>query len=313
MSSELDLSECEREPLSSLGFVQSHGCLIAFGDDRLASHASANVAASLGIGADLVLKRELKQFCPAANLVALERLLPQLGEGKPVHFPWEHFRSEQPARQRTAWLHRRQQLFVLEVEDFDAGQEIPRGMGGAALREFLKNACEAPSIQILAQLTADACAAIAGYTRVMIYQFHEDWSGQVIAENRQPEAEPYLGLRYPASDIPSQARQLYTVNLLRVVVDTHSTPIPILADSRSPRIDLTYSILRSVSPYHIEYLRNMQVTATLTASLMVDGRLWGMIACHHSTSKAVTPALRDAAALIAETVSLRSRSGKRSA
>jgi len=274
------------------------------------SHASANVATLLGIGADQVLKRELKQFCPAANVGAIERLLPQLAEGKPAHFPWEHFHSEhfhpeQAARQRTTWLHRRQQLFVLEVEDFDAGQEISRGTGSAALREFLKNACESPSIQILAKMSADAFASIADYDRVMIYQFHEDWSGQVIAENRKPEAEPYLGLRYPASDIPSQARQLYTVNLLRVVVDAHSTPIPILADPHSPQIDLTHSILRSVSPYHIEYLRNMQVTATLTASLMVDGRLWGMIACHHSTAKAVTPALRNLAALIAETVSLR--------
>ena len=228
---------------------------------------------------------ELKQFCPAANLVALDRLLPQLTDGKPIHLPWEYFRPEQPARGRTAWLHRRHQLFLLEVEDVDAGQEILPGTGGADLREFLKNACDVPSIQVLAKLGADACALISGYDRVMIYQFHGDWSGQVIAEHRKPEAEPYLGLRYPASDIPSQARQLYVVNLLRAVVDAHSLPIPIVSDPRSPRIDLTYSILRSVSPYHIEYLRNMQVTATLTASLMVEGRLWGMIACHHPAPK----------------------------
>lgn len=305
MRSEPDLSECEREPLSTLGFVQSHGCLIGFGQDRLVSHVSANLATFLGIGADEVLQRGLRQFCPPANWAELERLLPQLAEGKPVHFPWEHFRSEEPARQRTAWLHRRHPLFVLEIENCDIGPDIPPETGGATLREFLKNACTASSIQILAKWTADACAAVSGYGRVMLYQFHEDWSGQVIAEHRTAEAEPYLGLRYPASDIPSQARQLYTANLLRVVVDAHSAPIPILANPHTPAIDLTHSILRSLSPYHIEYLRNMQVTATLSASLMVDGRLWGMIACHHFRAKAVTAALRDAMALMAETVSLR--------
>ena len=305
MSSELDLSECEQEPLCTLGFIQSHGCLVAFGMDQVVSHVSANVQTLLGTGPDQVLKRELKQFCPAASLVAIQRLLPELADDKPIHFAWEHFRAEQPVRQRTAWLHRRGPLFVLEVENFDGIPEIPPETDGAALREFLKKACDAPSIQILAKLTTDACALISGYDRVMVYQFHEDWSGQVIAEQRKPDAEPYLGLRYPASDIPSQARRLYTVNLLRAIVDAHSMPTPILADSRSPQIDLTHSILRSVSPYHIEYLRNMQVTGSLSASLMTDGRLWGMIACHHARAKAVTSGLRDALGVIAETVSLR--------
>jgi light-regulated signal transduction histidine kinase (bacteriophytochrome)/ActR/RegA family two-component response regulator len=263
------------------------------------SYISSNAAGFFGLETAGIFNRKLAQFCSEANLASLELRIPHLTAGIVERFRWGH-----RSRDYSAWLHLNANLFVLELEDCDPREKISPEAAGAAL-EFLKSAPETIAIPALAQMSADAFARVSGYDRVMVYQFHEDCSGQVIAEHRSADAEPYLGLRYPASDIPSQARRLYTVALLRVVSDARSTPANIVADPNSPPLDLTYSILRSVSPYHIEYLRNMHVTASLTASLMVDGRLWGLLACHHSTGKRVLPALRDVAARFAAAISSR--------
>ena len=300
MNEEIDFSECEREPLRTLGLIQSHGCLLAFGHDRKVLHVSENARHYFGVGPEEILHRELSQFCSAQNLAAVQGFLPALKNGVVERFAWED--SSQPCR---AWLHVSHDLFVLELESRDQADEIQPEAAATALRVFLQSAAGANSVQVLAQQSADAFASIAAYDRVMIYQFHEDWSGQVIAEHRTPPAEPYQGLRYPATDIPSQARQLYILNRLRVIRDAHALPTAILTASGSETVDLTHAVLRSMSQYHIEYLRNMNVSATLTASLMVNGRLWGLIACHHLTSKAAPAWVRDAATLIAETVSAR--------
>ena len=264
------------------------------------SYFSANATSFLGIEPDRILNRELNELCSPANLAVLESHLPNVAGGGLERFVWEHL-----SRKYVAWLHLIGNLFILELENCDDPiEELSAARYDTASQEFEKIAQEANSIELLAQASADAFARISGYHRVMIYRFSEDWSGQVIAEHRRPEADPFVGLHYPASDIPRQARELYTVNLLRVVVDTDSTPTAIVSDPRTPSIDLTHSILRSVSPYHIEYLLNMGVAATMTASLMVNGQLWGLIACHHSTGKPVNPRLRDAALLIARTLSL---------
>ncbi len=300
MNQEIDFSECEREQLRTLGFIQSHGCLLAFGPDQKVSHASANTSHSFGRAPEEILHRDIRGFCSEENAAALERLLPFLREGRVEKLNWHH--SSQPL---VGWLHLHQGVYVLELESSGFTAQIEPEAATATMEAFLESASHATNVQTLAQQAADAFADIAGYDRVMVYRFQEDWSGQVIAERRTPAVEPFLGLHYPATDIPSQARQLYSLNLLRVLQDVHSVPVAILAAPSSGPLDLTYGILRSMSEYHIEYLRNLNVGATLTASLMVDGRLWGMMACHHLTSKAAPVWVRDAAKLIGTTVSTR--------
>jgi light-regulated signal transduction histidine kinase (bacteriophytochrome) len=273
---------------------------VAFGQDRRVSHASANVPRFFGIAPEEMLGRELSHFCSAGNLRGMERTLLDLREGVVERTAWES--SFEPCQ---AWLHVNRKVNILELEGNSPLEEDRPQAAAALMRDFLQGAASANSLQILTQQSAETFARIAAYDRVMIYRFHEDWSGQVIAEHRDPHAEPYLGLRYPASDIPAQARELYTTNLLRALRNVDSAPEAILAAPGSGTLDLTYAILRSMSPYHVEYLRNMNVGATLSASLMVDGRLWGLIACHHSTSKAFPAWIREAAATIATTVSTR--------
>ncbi len=125
---------------------------------------------------------------------------------------------------------------------------------------------------------------MTGFDRVMVYRFAQDDSGEVIAESTHAGVESFLGLHYPASDIPRQARGLYERNWLRIIPDVEAVPSPIqpTLDSAGKPLDLSQSVLRSVSPIHIEYLENMGVRASMSVSILREGRLWGLFACHHN-------------------------------
>jgi diguanylate cyclase (GGDEF)-like protein/PAS domain S-box-containing protein len=149
---------------------------------------------------------------------------------------------------------------------------------------------------------------LSGYDRVMMYQFDQQWDGEVIAESKSQEMLSYLGNHFPASDIPAQARALYTKNLVRLIADVDATPeyiTPSLEPKTGLPLDMTYSALRHLSPIHLQYLRNMGVQATLTISLIQNGKLWGLIACHHTTAKNIPLRARELYEFIGKTVSLK--------
>ena len=141
----------------------------------------------------------------------------------------------------------------------------------------------------------------------MVYRFRHDDAGEVIAESRADDLEPFLGLRFPASDIPAQARTLYVRNRIRVIPDANYVAVPILpgVDASGAPLDLSQHALRSVSPVHCEYLRNMGVAASMSLSIVSGGRLWGLIACHHREPRLVPPSVRAAADMFSLFVSMR--------
>lgn len=147
---------------------------------------------------------------------------------------------------------------------------------------------EAKNIAELCENAVVITKKIFKYHRVMIYKFDEQWNGEVIAEDREKDMEPWLGLHYPATDIPAQSRELFLKHRLRVITDVNYSPVPIVPEI-SPLtgqpLDISGSGLRAVSPIHIEYLQNMGVGASLSAAIVVKGKLWGLIACHHKTEK----------------------------
>ncbi len=153
---------------------------------------------------------------------------------------------------------------------------------------------------------ADEVRRVTGFDRVMVYRFLQDGSGVVDAEARGEDVESFLGLHYPASDIPRQARELYLHNWIRLIPNARYTPAPILpADdprTRTP-LDLSHSLIRSVSPIHLEYLANMGVVASMSLSIIMDGKLWGLIACHHRTPRFLSHRLRMACELFAQMAS----------
>jgi chemotaxis family two-component system sensor kinase Cph1 len=154
-------------------------------------------------------------------------------------------------------------------------------------------------VEALLQLAVEQVRALTGFDRVMAYRFRQDDSGEVVAEARLESLVPYLGQRYPASDIPAQARRLYILNTLRMIGDVNAVPVPVLG-SAATALDLSHSVLRSVSPVHIEYLQNMRVGGSMSVSILVNGRLWGMLACHHMGAKHVPYAIRMSCDVLAQ-------------
>ena len=203
--------------------------------------------------------------------------------------------------------HRHDGMLIVELEP--APEPVPLDPLGfdTHIRRPLARIRAASDVQELARVTAIEVRKISGFERVMIYRFDPEWNGEVMAEAVGPSLVSYLGLRYPASDIPSQARQLFLLNCIRTIVDVDATQVPIVPEAgpgpgpgagagagagAGRPLDLTYSVLRSASPIHLEYLRNMAVKSSLTISLVVEGHLWGMIACHHHEPRPVSHLIR---------------------
>ena len=158
------------------------------------------------------------------------------------------------------------------------------------------------------RLWIDSVAHIAMGRDKRAYRFLHDDSGHIVAERRKPELETFLGLRYPATDIPVQARRLFTLNRLRFIPDLGYRPA-VLEPSCGPKapdpLDLSQSMLRTVSPVHVEYLQNMGITASMSVSIVVGGSLWGLFACHHYGGARLVPhAVRVACTLLAQVVSV---------
>ena len=165
----------------------------------------------------------------------------------------------------------------------------------------------ASSLEQLLQVATDAIRTLTGFDRVMAYRFLPDGSGSVSAESKRAQLAPYLHLRYPAGDIPAQARRLYVLNAIRHIANVKEAPVPIepaIVRATGKPLNLTHSTLRSVSPIHIEYLTNMGVAASMSVSIVVDGKLWGLIACHHMEPLSVPHAVRVSCTVLAQVLSI---------
>jgi two-component system, chemotaxis family, sensor kinase Cph1 len=159
-------------------------------------------------------------------------------------------------------------------------------------KRFIYHTERADNLVALCRDIADETRLITGYDRVMVYRFDKNNDGEVVAESKSDDLESWLGLHYPHTDIPVQARELYVRNHIRMIADVNYVPVPLFArdegSKQAETLDLSLSFLRSVSPIHIEYLKNMVVGATFSISLIHNKKLWGLISCHHATPK-ITP------------------------
>ena len=192
---------------------------------------------------------------------------------------------------------------IIELERAGASVDLSR-----YLEQGLQTIIAAASLRTLCDETARIFKALTGYHRVMIYRFDDQGHGEVFSEEREPDREAYLGNRYPASDIPQIARRLYERNRIRVLVDVEYAPVPLiprLSPISGDELDMSLCFLRSSSPIHVQYLKNMGVRATLVVSLMVSGRLWGLVSAHHYVPRFVHFEERAVCELLAEAVATR--------
>ena len=275
------LTDCDREAIHTPGRIQSFGALIAVDPDWIVTHVSANVRVFLGISAVEIIGRPLGQFLTAQSLTTMKDCLQDIETPDVVDRLFGLQVTTAPDLFDVA-LHRSGGLTVLEFEN--AMPHATRDISGR-VRQMIARLARDRSVTALCQLAVNEIRTLTGMDRVMAYRFEADGSGTVIAEAKAPQKETFLGLRYPASDIPKQARALYTRNLLRVIGDVGDRGIPILAAAGPDDmpLDLSLSTTRAVSPIHLEYLRNMGVGASLSVSILRRDGLWGLFACHHDT------------------------------
>lgn len=191
-----------------------------------------------------------------------------------------------------------------EILELESGQAPPFGAGHDMLMQTMAQLAVVDSVQAVAEVLMHAVAWVTGYDRVMLYQFLPGWHGKVVAEVLKPGVDGFLGLHFPAEDIPANARRLYQIKRQRVIADVEAEPVPVLATGKGLEIDLTWSELRAVHPTHIQYLRNMGVGASFSVSVMVGGQLWGLIACHHLAPRRVSFASRQLCDQIAAVASI---------
>ncbi|MFE7059571.1 ATP-binding protein [Streptomyces californicus] len=335
VSQEFDLSQCVREPIHLLGGVQSYGALVAARlDDAVVDTVSRNAADVLGRAAGELVGRPFTELIgdeqwalamESASVVedAVGPAAPgpdggaapggQDGGGGqaggagggqdgpassgvlPMTLAGE---GEGGPRSYDVTVHRSGGLLVLEFE--------PRATGGPfvfqnfypKVRRALQKLQGASDVTECCAAAVREVQALTGYDRVVAYRFDgRDGPGQVIAEARNEGREPWLGLWFPASDIPPQARRLYARNWIRVIGDVDDRTaglLPELREETGRPLDLSASVLRTVSGYHLEYLRNIGVASSMSVSLLHDGELWGLIACHGDEPRLLTPEVRAA-------------------
>ncbi|BCW87009.1 hypothetical protein sos41_01350 [Alphaproteobacteria bacterium SO-S41] len=299
----VDLTNCDREPIHIPGGIQPHGTLLVCDPTctTLLRHA-ANAPALLGLG-DAALN--------GSPLVAV------LGPDVVHTIRNALARSQDPSRPALIFALQagpQNRAFDVSVHRFKGNailefEPVPDSDHGSALeltRTLTGRLGRISNIEDLVHAAARLTRSLLGYDRVMIYRFGHDGAGQVIAESRQATLEPFIGQFFPASDIPQQARALYLKNTIRVISDANFQPVPLVPvlDAGGEPLDLSHAHLRSVSPIHCEYLRNMSVAASMSVSIIVGGELWGLIACHHYKPRVLSLVKRMAAEMFGEFFSL---------
>jgi two-component system, chemotaxis family, sensor kinase Cph1 len=307
----IDLDNCAREPIHIPGSIQPRGVLVVLREPDLEiRQVSANVPDLLGRSVDDVLGRHLSALLGAEQAARVEQAASAFGELRQRN-PLEcQIEVGGELRAFDAIL-RREPGGVLLVELEIAYGERPFSFPNTyqAVRSSVEELNQASTLTELYNTTARAVRDLTGFDRVMVYRYDDHYNGEVVAESKRDDLNPFLGLHYPSTDIPAQARALYEKNWIRLISDVNYTPTP-LVPSVDPEtgapLDLTYATLRSVSPIHVEYLQNMGVHASMSISLLRRGRLWGLIACHHYAGPHLPPfGTRAAAEFLGSTLSLR--------
>jgi len=296
-----DLTECDREPITRMDRIQNFAFLVALANDWTIVRTSENIGDYFKVGPEKMLGARFDTFIGETALHDIRNrmaILPStggerifgvsLGKGLPTADLSIHFQDD---------------LLIIEGERSQKGERMEAASMVRAMSAYL---AKVPSLDKFHRDAARQVLALTGFDRVMIYRFDHDDHGEVIAEATRADSESFLGLHYPASDIPKQARALYLRNPFRIIADVNAPTLELLppANAVLGPIDLSLAVSRAVSPVHLEYLRNMGVGASLSISIIVEQRLWGLIACHALSPRLPSFIMRTASELLGSMYSM---------
>ncbi|KLE34625.1 HWE histidine kinase domain-containing protein [Aurantiacibacter luteus] len=299
---QVDLSSCDREPIHQLGHIQGFGALIAVTADWIVAFRSVNVGEIVQPRGEIAIGDRLAEHF---SQDAMQAIRSRAADAHDMGIVERVFGIDllKDGRLFDIAVHVSGSYVIIEIEP---GSSEGTAELSSSLRPLMDKLQKSSSIEQLCVEAAAQLKRFLGFDRVMVYRFHPDQSGEVVAEAREPHLEPFEGLRYPKTDIPAQARALYLRNLFRIIADIAEEPVPIepaLSIGGEP-LDLSMSTLRAVSPIHIEYLRNMGVGASLSISIVIDGKLWGLFACHHYSPMPLSYPKRTMAELFSQLFSM---------
>ena len=307
---EVDLTNCEREAIHIPGAIQPHGVLLVLKEPELIIlQSSKNTQELLGIDYNEIINHKLNKIIDESQVEKIKYILnnqEQTDIANPINLL-----VKTPKKGEIFWdgiIHRRDGFLILELEQkYYQDSNISFFSFYYLVRNSTYKLQSASNFKELIKFVVNEIRKITEFDRVMVYKFHDDMSGEVIAEDKQKDLESFLGLHYPATDIPIQARKLYTLNWLRLIPDINYQPVEIFPQDNpitNQPLDLSFSVLRSVSPLHVEYIQNMGVRGTLCISLIKEQKLWGLIACHHYSPKFVSYEVRKACEFIGQVMSV---------
>jgi two-component system, chemotaxis family, sensor kinase Cph1 len=296
----IDLTECDREPIHVPSAVQPHGTLLVV-DPALERLIQAGVGAErlIPLSSSPLGQRLTEILGVAAGIVGsavssrepvyISSLVPEPAAGADIDIT----------------AHRSHGLIIIEIERAFAARPSAAHMLGC-VRSISAALQVGPELLDTCRCATRELRRLTGFARVMIYRFLKDGTGYVIAEDKDAGLPTFLNHHYPASDIPKQARELYVRNVVRVIPDVNYTPVPLapqICPATGGPLDMSDCILRNVSPIHIQYLKNMNVNASMSVSIVRDCALWGLVACHHTSPKPVSYEVREVCKHVAQILS----------
>jgi light-regulated signal transduction histidine kinase (bacteriophytochrome) len=306
----IDTTNCDREPIHIPGSIQPHGVLVLLAEpDRSVLQVSENSGELLGPSPAEVLGQPLERLLGADAARNIETSLARVrvqDTARPVLLRTVRSAGGGVERVFHALVHRTAGGLVLELELARADEPVIDIH--TLVDAFTIEAEQAASTAELCQVVAAHTRRMTGFDRVLVYQFDEQWNGTVVGEDGNGRLPALLDHRFPASDIPAQARELYRINRTRIIPDAGYRPVPLtpaVSPATGKPLDMTFSTLRSVSPVHVEYMRNMETAASMSVSILRDGKLWGLISCHHAEPRSISFPARGACDLLARAFSLR--------
>jgi len=307
----IDLTACEQEPIRIPGTIQPHGILLVLEPGELKLlQASVNADILFAGGVNAALGKPLARCWDDVDPALLDDLEQRVPENGIAHL--RQIRANE--RSFSAIAHRAGESVILELESAE-GESGSLDALYPRIRAFVDDLDGIPSTEELCAAAASHVRRITGFDRVMVYRFDDQWNGTVVAEDRNDRLPSYLDLRFPASDIPAQARELYRLNRLRLIPNAVYRPVPIVPTDNpqtAAPTDLSFSVLRSVSPVHLEYMQNMGTPASMSISVVVEGALWGLISCHHAEPLQVPIHVRTACDFLGQVVAMQVAARSRS-